>query len=129
VIGEAILHPADMPMVLIEDARVSPCPAIVDNDKLPTTPLHRARGGSLDHRSPSDNGGARTALTTPKPCAVAVMAAVQDLDLPRNLISRELALAFAGTARGILTGDDAGVGAQPRAVAAGLGFRGNGRFF
>jgi len=62
VIGEAILHPADMPMVIIEDARVSlPCPAIVDNDKLPTTSLHRRAADLFDHRSRQITVGARTA--------------------------------------------------------------------
>ena len=46
MIGEPILHPADVPVVIIEHPRVAlPRAAIMDDDKLPTTPLH---GGAAD---------------------------------------------------------------------------------
>jgi len=39
-----------MPMVIIEDARVSlPRPAIVDNDELPTSSFHRRAADCFDH--------------------------------------------------------------------------------
>jgi hypothetical protein len=49
VIGQTVLHPADMPMIIIEHARVSlPCAAIVNHDKLPATPLHRRAPDGFD---------------------------------------------------------------------------------
>jgi hypothetical protein len=49
VIGQTVLHPADMPMIIIEYARVSlPCAAIVHHDKLPATPLHRRASDGFD---------------------------------------------------------------------------------
>ena len=50
MISEAVLHSAHMPMVIIEDARVSlPRPAIVDNDELPTSSFHRRAADCFDH--------------------------------------------------------------------------------
>ena len=49
MIGEAILHVANMPMVIIEHARVSlSCAAIVHYDELPATPLHRRAPDGVD---------------------------------------------------------------------------------
>jgi hypothetical protein len=49
VIGQTVLHPAHMPMIIIEDARVSlPCAAIVHHDELPATPLHRRAPDGFD---------------------------------------------------------------------------------
>ena len=49
VIGKAILHPAHMPMIIIEHARVSlPGAAIVNHDKLPATPFHRRASDGFD---------------------------------------------------------------------------------
>ena len=46
VISQPILHPPDVSMVIIERSRVAlPRSAIMDDDKLPTTPLH---GGAAD---------------------------------------------------------------------------------
>ena len=52
MIGEPILHPADMPVVIIEDPRVAlPRAAIVNDNKLPTTPLHGGAADLLDDRT------------------------------------------------------------------------------
>ena len=52
MIGQPVLHPPDVPMIIIEDARVSlPRPAIVHNNKLPTTTFDWRAADRLDHRS------------------------------------------------------------------------------
>ncbi len=52
MIGETILHPADMPVVIIEDARVSlPRAAIVHHNKLPATPFHWCASDRFDNGS------------------------------------------------------------------------------
>src|SRR5439155_12839688 len=62
MIGEPILHPADMPVVIIEHPRVAlPRSAIMDDDKLPTTPLH---GGAADL---FDDGTRKIAITLARP--------------------------------------------------------------
>jgi len=49
VIGKTVLHPAHMPMIIIEHARVSlSCAAIVHYDELPATPLHRRASDGFD---------------------------------------------------------------------------------
>ncbi len=49
MIGQAVLHPADMPMIIIERARVSlPSSAVVDDDKLPATPLYWGAANCFD---------------------------------------------------------------------------------
>ncbi len=49
MIGETILHPPDMPVVVIKNARVSlPCPAIVHDDELPATAFHRRTPDRFD---------------------------------------------------------------------------------
>jgi len=49
VIGKTILHPAHVPMIVIEHAGVSlPCAAIVHHDELPATPLHRRASDGFD---------------------------------------------------------------------------------
>ena len=41
MIGETILHPAHVPMVIIEDTRIAlPRAAIMDHNELPATPFH-----------------------------------------------------------------------------------------
>jgi hypothetical protein len=41
MVGKTILHPADMPMIIIENARVAlPRAAIVHHDELPAPPFH-----------------------------------------------------------------------------------------
>jgi len=41
MIGETILHPAHVPMVIIEDARVAlPRAAVMHHNELPATPFH-----------------------------------------------------------------------------------------
>lgn len=52
MIGETILHPADMPMVIIEDAGVSlPRAAIMHHDELPATPFNWRASDRVDHGS------------------------------------------------------------------------------
>ena len=49
MISEAVLHPTDMPMIIIECACVSlPCSTIVDDDKLPATPLYWGAANCFD---------------------------------------------------------------------------------
>ena len=49
MIGETILHPPDMPVVVIKNARVSlPCPAIMHDDELPATAFHRRTPDRFD---------------------------------------------------------------------------------
>ena len=49
VICKAILHPPDMPMVIINHARVSlPRAAIMHDNKLPATPFHWRASDSVD---------------------------------------------------------------------------------
>lgn len=52
MIGETILHPAHMPMVIIEHSRISlPRAAIVHHNKLPATPFHRCASDRVDNGS------------------------------------------------------------------------------
>lgn len=49
MISKAILHPADMPMIIIEGARVPlPCSAVVHDDKLPATTLYWGAANFVD---------------------------------------------------------------------------------
>ena len=49
VIRQPILHPADVPMIIIEHARVSLSRAAVMHDnKLPATPFHRGASDGFD---------------------------------------------------------------------------------
>ncbi len=50
VIGEAVAHAANISMVVIEDARVAlPGAAVVHDNELPATPLHRCATDFFDH--------------------------------------------------------------------------------
>ena len=50
VVGKTILHPADMPMIIIEDARVPlPRAAVVYHNELPAAPFHRCASDGFDH--------------------------------------------------------------------------------
>ena len=52
MIGEPILHPPDMSMVIIEHPRVAlPRATIMDDNKLPTTPLHGGAADLFDDRT------------------------------------------------------------------------------
>src|SRR5919201_5419761 len=52
MISEPVLHPSDMPMVIIKNARVPlPSAAVVHNNELPATPFHRCAPDGVDHRS------------------------------------------------------------------------------
>ena len=50
MVGKTILHPADVPMIIIKNARVSlPRAAVVHHDELPAAPFHwRASDGFDD---------------------------------------------------------------------------------
>ena len=49
MIGQPILHPAHMSVVIIEHARIPlPCTAIVHHNKLPPTSLHRRASDRFD---------------------------------------------------------------------------------
>jgi hypothetical protein len=49
MIRKTILHPADVPMVIIKHARVSlPCAAIMHDNELPATPFHWRASDSVD---------------------------------------------------------------------------------
>ena len=49
MIGETILHPAHVPMVIIEDTRIAlPRAAIMDHNELPATPFHRRASDRFD---------------------------------------------------------------------------------
>ena len=49
MIGEAVLHPAHMPMIIIERARISLSrTAIVHDYELPATPFHRSAPDRFD---------------------------------------------------------------------------------
>jgi len=51
MIGEAILHSADMAMIIIEDARISlPCPAVVHDNELPASSFHGRAADLFDDR-------------------------------------------------------------------------------
>ncbi len=65
MISEAVLHSAHMPMVIIEDARVSlPRPTVVHNNELPAAPFDWRAADRFDHRSCEI---AVTAFTAPGP--------------------------------------------------------------
>ena len=65
MIGQTILHPPDVPMIIIEDARVSLSrPTIVHNYELPTTTFDWRAADRFDHRSCEI---AVTAFTAPGP--------------------------------------------------------------
>jgi hypothetical protein len=50
MIRKPILHPADMPMIIIKHARVSlPRAAIVHDNELPATPFHRRAPDRVDN--------------------------------------------------------------------------------
>src|SRR5436190_23273836 len=50
MIREPVLHPTDIPMIVIEHTRVAlPGPAVVNNKKLPATPFHRRAPDCFDH--------------------------------------------------------------------------------
>ena len=49
VIGKTILHSADMPMIIIKNARVPlPRAAVVHHNELPAAPLNRRASDSID---------------------------------------------------------------------------------
>ena len=49
MVGKTILHPADMPMIIIKNARVPlPRAAVVHHDELPAAPFHRRASDRLD---------------------------------------------------------------------------------
>src|SRR6202035_2995428 len=51
MIGESILHPADVAMIIIENARASlPRPAVVHDDEFPPRPLDRSAPDRFDVR-------------------------------------------------------------------------------
>jgi len=65
VVSKTVLHPADMSMIIIKNARVSlPRPAVMHHNELPAAPLHRCASDSIDHRP-----GEITVVgwTTPRP--------------------------------------------------------------
>ena len=65
VVGKAVLHPADVPMIIIKSARVPLArAAVVHHNKLPAAPLHRCASDSID-----DPSGEITVIgwTTPRP--------------------------------------------------------------
>ena len=50
MVCQPVLHSANMPVIIIKDARVSlPCTAVMDNDELPTTPFHRRASDGVDN--------------------------------------------------------------------------------
>jgi len=50
VISKAILHTPDMPMIIIENARVAlSCAAIMHDNELPATPFHRRTPDRVDN--------------------------------------------------------------------------------
>ena len=50
MIGESILHPPHMPVVIIECASVSLTrAAVMDNNELPTAPFHRRASDRVNH--------------------------------------------------------------------------------
>ena len=52
MIGQPVLHPPDVPMIIIEDARVSLArPTIVHDNELPTTTFDWRAADRFDHRS------------------------------------------------------------------------------
>jgi hypothetical protein len=52
MIGKTILHPAHVPVIIIEDTRVAlPCAAIMHHNELPATPFHRRASDRVDHGS------------------------------------------------------------------------------
>ena len=49
MVGKTILHPADVPMIIIENARVSlPRAAIVHHNELPAAPFHWCASDGFD---------------------------------------------------------------------------------
>jgi hypothetical protein len=49
MVCESVLHPANMPVIIIKDARVSlPCAAVMDNNELPSAPFHRRASDGFD---------------------------------------------------------------------------------
>ena len=49
VVGKTVLHPADMPMIIIENARVSlPRAAVVHHNELPAAPFHWCASDGFD---------------------------------------------------------------------------------
>ena len=49
MIGKTILHPADVPMIVIKNARVPlPRAAVVHHNELPAAPLNRRASDSID---------------------------------------------------------------------------------
>src|SRR5437762_892521 len=51
MIGEPVSHPADVAMIVIEDARAPlPRAAVVDDDEFPARPLHRCAPDRVDVR-------------------------------------------------------------------------------
>ena len=52
MIGEAVLHPTNMLVVIIKDSRITlPRAAIVHDDKLPPASFHRRAPDRIDHRT------------------------------------------------------------------------------
>ena len=52
MICKTVLHPAYVPVIIIEDARVAlPSTAVVHHYELPTTPFHRRASDRVDHGS------------------------------------------------------------------------------
>ena len=49
MVRETILHPADVPMIIIKSARITlPCAAVVHDNELPATPFHRRASDGFD---------------------------------------------------------------------------------
>src|SRR5437667_11717803 len=52
MISKPVLHPSDMPMIIIKSAGVPlPSAAVVHHNELPATPFHRCAPDGFDHRS------------------------------------------------------------------------------
>ena len=67
MIGKTILHPAHVPMIIIEDTRVAlPRAAIMHHNELPATPFHRRASDRFDHRSRQITIVTRTARPGPE---------------------------------------------------------------
>ena len=50
MVRKPVLHAADMPMIIIENARVAlSCAAVMHDNELPTTPLHRRAPNRFDN--------------------------------------------------------------------------------
>ena len=67
MIGKTILHSAHVPVIIIEDTRVSlPCAAVMHHNELPATPFHRRASDRVDHGSRQITIVTRTARPGPE---------------------------------------------------------------